>query len=214
MKVMGHCTSLAITEVPYTNSFIFDIDVFNNGRLFAGFMDRPMKELLISRTSLFNRCRYSVTHHSCIGYSLFKQLDREDEGFRKMLHLHKHESHSSIYTAREMACLNYAVKVALDPHEVTDDEFTSLKHVLRQHNSGRAAADDMTDFDRKFIAKWTDYTPPQHDALVDLQIVEITWLIGQFCLLNRWFTALQVPDERPLDEATFLAAYGAVSLAG
>ena len=42
---------------------------------------------------------------------------------------------------------------------------------------------------------------------VDSQIVELTWLIGQFCLLNWWFTALQVPDEGPKDEADFQAAY-------
>ncbi|PYJ09684.1 MAG: hypothetical protein DME93_12460, partial [Verrucomicrobia bacterium] len=39
------------------------------------------------------------------------------------------------------------------------------------------------------------------------QIVELTWLIGHFCLLNRWFTALQVPDESPQDEDNFAAAY-------
>ena len=37
--------------------------------------------------------------------------------------------------------------------------------------------------------------------------VELTWLIGQFCLLNRWFTALQVPDESAEDEANFLGVY-------
>ena len=42
------------------------------------------------------------------------------------------------------------------------------------------------------------------------QIVELTWLIGHFCLLNRWFTALQVPDEGPDDEANFQAAYEAM----
>lgn len=42
-----------------------------------------------------------------------------------------------------------------------------------------------------------------------MQLVELTWLIGQFCLLNRWFRVLQVPDEGPQDEADFLAAYHA-----
>ena len=39
MKVMGHCPSLAITEVAYANSLIFDTDVFNNGKQFASFLD-------------------------------------------------------------------------------------------------------------------------------------------------------------------------------
>jgi hypothetical protein len=45
---------------------------------------------------------------------------------------------------------------------------------------------------------------------VDAQVVELTWLIGHFCLLNRWFTALRVPDEGPKDEDNFEAAYQAV----
>jgi alkylhydroperoxidase family enzyme len=207
MKMMGHCPQLAITEVPYANSFIFDIDVFNHGKQFAGFADRPLKELMISRTSLYNASRYSITHHSFIGYSLFKALGRGEEGHRKLLNLHEHENHRGIYTDRENACLDYAVKVAKDPHLVSDDEFNRMKAAMRAYNTGAAPGAQMTDFDRAFIAKWVDYDNAAHDRLVDSQLVELTWLIGQFCLLNRWFTALQVPDEGPDDELNFLGAY-------
>ncbi|MBZ5520640.1 MAG: hypothetical protein LAP21_00065 [Acidobacteriia bacterium] len=209
MKIMGHCPQLAITEVPYANSFIFDTDVYNHGKQFAGFLDRPLKELLISRTSLQNRSRYSVNHHSFLGFTVFKNLGREEEGHRKLLFLHEHEKHRELYTARENACLDYAVEVSKDAHLVTDSEFKNLKAVLRAYNSGRAPASEMTDFDRDFIRKWAAFDNKQHDQLVDSQIVEMTWLIGQFCLLNRWFTALQVPDEGPDDEANFLGAYEA-----
>lgn len=207
MKVMGHCPSLAITVVPYANSFIFDTDVFNNGRQFAGFLDRPLKELCINRVSLYNRSRYSVTHHSFIGYSLFKRLGREAEGHRKLLHLHEHEQYPKIYTARERACLNYAVKICRDAHDVTDAEFNGLKQTLMSYNRGQTK--EMTDFDKQFIKKWASYSNEQFDSLVDSQIVELTWLICHFCLLNRWFTVLQVPDEGPKDEADFLTAYAA-----
>ena len=170
IKMMGHCPSLTITEVPYANSFIFDVDVFNNGRQHAGFLDRPLKELCISRTSLYNRSRYSVTHHSYIGYALFKRLNREAEGHTKLLHLHEHEQHREIYTARENACLDYAVKVSRDAHEVTDDEFEALKDVLGRHNHGQAPAEEMTSFDQEFIQKWGGYTDEQHAALVDSQL--------------------------------------------
>lgn len=209
IKMMGHCPSLAITEVPYANSFIFDTDVFNNGRQVAGFLDRPLKELCISRTSLYNRSRYSVNHHSFIGLTVFRGLDREDEGHQKLLHLHEHENHREIYTARENACLDYTVKVCRDPHEVTDEEFRALKNILQQYNRGAAPAGEMSSFDRRFVEKWAAYSGTQHDALVDSQLVELTWLVGHFCLLNRWFTALQVPDESAEDEADFLAAYAA-----
>jgi alkylhydroperoxidase family enzyme len=207
IKMMGHCPSLAITEVPYANSFIFDIDVFNHGRQYAGFLDRPLKELCISRTSLFNRSRYSVTHHSYIGYALFKREGREAEGHRKLVHLHEHENKPDIYTRREHASLDYVVKVARDPHEVSDDDFQELKTALDQYNRGQAPENEMTEFDREFIKKWSAYTDEQHTSLVDSQLVELTWLIGHFCLLNRWFTALQVPDESVEDEANFLGVY-------
>ncbi|TSA13464.1 MAG: hypothetical protein D4R73_00870 [Deltaproteobacteria bacterium] len=207
MKVMGHCPSLAITEVAYANAFIFDIDAFIDGKQLAGFLERPLKELCISRTSLFNRSRYSVTHHSGIGYMLFKNMDRVEEGHRKLLHLHEHEKFRQVYTARENACLDYAVKVCRDPHEVTDEEFNALKKLLEQYNRNAAPPQEMTDFDRRFVAKWAAYNDQQHRALVDSQIVELTWLICHFCLLNRWFTVLQVPDEGPQDEADFLAFY-------
>ncbi len=207
IKVMGHCPSLAITEVAYANSFIFDTDVFNKGKQFAGFLDRPLKELCTSRTSLYNRSRYSVTHHSFIGYKLFMDQGREAEGHQKLLHLHEHDKFRSLYTARENCCLDYTVKVCRDPHEVTDEEFGKLKQVLDQYNRNSAPPQEMTDFDRNFVAKWASYNDDQYRSLVDSQIVELTWLIGHFCLLNRWFTALQVPDEGPEDEANFLGVY-------
>jgi alkylhydroperoxidase family enzyme len=208
MRVMGHCPQLAITEVPYANAVIFDIDVYNNGKQYAGFLDRPLKELAISRTSLHNRSRYSITHHSLIGCLVFQGAGRLDEGHRKLLCLHEHEKRRDVYTDRENAVFDFAVNVAQDAHLVTDDQFSALKQKLREYNTGAAA--NMTAFDIDFIQKWKSYTSTQHDELVDSQLVELTWLIGQFCLLNRWFTVLQVPDETADDEDDFLAAYTTV----
>ncbi|MFA4973028.1 MAG: hypothetical protein WC683_10460 [bacterium] len=209
MKVMGHCPSLAITEVPYANSFIFDIDVFNQGKQFAGFLDRPLKELCISRTSLHNRSRYSVTHHSFIGFMLFKSVGREEEGHNKLLHLHEHAANRGIYTARENICFDVIVKMCQDAHTVTDAEFGSLKREFDRYNRGQLPAGEVTEFDRHFVEKWRGYDDKQHAALVDRQVVEFAWLVGHFCLLNRWFTFLQVPDEAPDDEANFQGAYDA-----
>lgn len=206
VKVMGHCPSLAITEVPYSNSFIFDIDIFNKDKQFAGFLDRPLKELCISRTSLYNRSRYSITHHAYIGYSLFKSLNREKEGHKKFLHLHEHKKFPKVYTAREKNCLDYAVKICDDPHKVTNKDWKSLKKTLDDYNKGKSAK-EMTDFDLKFIEKWKTYSDEQYEQLLDSQLVELTWLISHFCLLNRWFTVLQVPDEGHSDEVNFLKVY-------
>jgi alkylhydroperoxidase family enzyme len=195
-KVMAYTPRLLQTEVEYCNTFIFDAPTFRGEVQEAGFNDRFIKELVISRTSLANRSWYSVTHHSAIGMQLFRSAGREREGHMKLLHLHEHGLHPEVYTAREMAVLDYTVKVTQDAHLVTDREFEDLRRVLREHN----LADP----------RWKKLPSDEMARHVDSQIVELTWLIGHFCLLNRWFTVLQVPDETSSDEDNFLGAYAAV----
>ncbi len=151
---------------------------------------------MISKTSLINRSRYSVTHHAFIGFALFEGAGRKAEGHVKYLHLHEHERHPDVYTEVERVVLDYTAKVTVDAHGVTDDEFRRLKQTL--------AADSKKD------PRLAALAPAPFDRHVDARIVELTWLIGQFCLLNRWFTVLQVPDEGAQDEDNFLAVYAQV----
>jgi alkylhydroperoxidase family enzyme len=192
-KVMAYTPRLLETEVEYCNTFIFDPETFRGDVQEAGFNDRFIKELVISRTSLQNRSRYSVNHHSFIGFTLFTNAGRQEEGHMKLLHLHEHELYPEVYTERERLILDYTVKVAKDAHLVTDEEFRNLRHVLKEHNMG----------DRR-LGKMSEEEMDRH---IDSQIVELTWLIGHFCLLNRWFTVLQVPDEESADEDNFWGLY-------
>ena len=195
-KVMAYLPRMTQTEVQYANSFIFDPPIFRGGVQETGFNDRFLKELVISRTSLFNRSRYSVTHHTFMGIALFKSAGRYEEGVSKLLHLHEHEKHPETYTEYERAVLDYTVKVAGDPHEVTDEEFERLRLVLRKNTVADGAGKQLTG--------------GELDRFVDARIVELTWLIGHYCLLNRWFTVLQVPDETAADEDNFPQAYEAM----
>lgn len=192
-KVMAYTPRLLQTEVEYCNTFIFDPPTFRGEVQEAGFNDRFLKELVISRTSLINRSRYSVTHHACIGMVLYSEAGRREEAHEKYLHLHEHEKHPDVYTERERVVLDYTAAVTKDAHLVTDEQFEELKRVLREHN--------LQDERLKRLGK------DEIDRHVCSQIVELTWLIGQFCLLNRWFTVLQVPDEDERDEDNFLAVY-------
>lgn len=195
-RVMAYCPRLLQTEVEYCNTFIFDPPTFRGPVQEAGFNTRFLKELVISKTSLINRSRYSVTHHSFIGMSVFVGAGRGEEGHRKLLHLHEHEKHPDTYTELEREVLDYTAKVTRDAHLVTDIDFARLRATL--------AADTRTD------SRLAALPAPVFDRHVDSRIVELTWLIGHFCLLNRWFTALQVPDEGARDEDNFGAAYEAV----
>src|SRR5438034_4920297 len=192
-KVMAYTPRLLQTGVEYCDTFIFDPPTFRGDIQEAGFNDRFIKELVISRTSLINRSRYSVTHHSFIGMSLYTDAGRREEAVSKYLHLHEHENHPEAYTERERVVLDYTAKVTRDAHLVTDQEFQELRRVLTEHN--------LKDNQLKGL------TTEEMSRHVDAQIVELTWLIGHFCLLNRWFTALQVPDEGPQDEWNFAAVY-------
>jgi alkylhydroperoxidase family enzyme len=194
-KTMAYTPRLLQTEVEYCNTFIFDPPTFRGEVQEAGFNDRFLKELVISRTSLLNRSWYSITHHAFIGMKLYTDHDRRDEGHRKYLCLHEHERHPEVYTEWERLVLDYAVKVTKDAHLVTDEDFANLKRVLREHNR-----------EEKRLAELPEEAMDRH---VCAQISELTWLIGHFCLLNRWFTALQVPDEGPQDEDNFQAVYEA-----
>jgi alkylhydroperoxidase family enzyme len=184
------------TEVEYCNTFIFDPPTLRGQVQEAGFNDRFLKELTISRTSLINRSRYSVTHHSFIGFALFDGAGRRQEGHAKLLHLHEHERQPDTYTELERVVLDYTAKVTRDAHGVTDQEFKHLREVLT--------------VDSKKEPRIASLPEAQFTRHVDARIVELTWLIGHFCLLNRWFTVLQVPDETAQDEDNFLAAYEAV----
>jgi alkylhydroperoxidase family enzyme len=192
-KVMAYTPRLLQTEVEYCNTFIFDPPTFRGDVQEAGFNDRFIKELVISRTSLINRSRYSVTHHSAIGMQLYTDAGRREEAVPKYLHLDEHENYPEAYTERERVVLDYTAKVVKDAHLVTDEEFQELRRVLREHNLKEDRLKEMS--------------PDEMSRHVDAQIVELTWLIGHFCLLNRWFTVLQVPDEGAQDEDNFLAAY-------
>ena len=211
-KVMAYLPRLMETEAEYANTFIFDQATFRNRSEFdepgrvpdrkyvvpeeiqvAGFNDRFLKELVISKTSLLNRSLYSITHHGFLGFVLYSVAGRQAEAHEKYLHLHEHAKFPDVYTEREHAVLDFTVKVTRDPHAVTDAEFDRLRAILRLHNSGDGELGALSE--------------AEMDRHVDAQIVELTWLIGHFCLLNRWFTVLQVPDEDGNDELNFLQFY-------
>jgi len=195
-KVMAYTPRLLQTEVEYCNTFIFDPPTFRGNVQEAGFNDRFLKELVISKTSLVNRSRYSVTHHSFICMKLYTDADRAEEGHQKLLHLHEHEKHRDIYTRLEFAVLDYTFNVTKDAHSVSDKQFEHLRDLLRADSHNVLSAQKLSS--------------EEVERHADSRIVELTWLIAHFCLLNRWFTVLQVPDETTQDEDNFLLAYAQV----
>ncbi|MGY3839502.1 hypothetical protein ACWNPK_20570 [Bacillus atrophaeus] len=193
IKTLAHCPRLAKTEVEYANSFIFDEDSYLNGVQQAGFIDRCLKELLITCVALTNRSRYSITHHSMISFNTYKQANRLNEYLQKFLHLHEEDisDYKKYYSELEYELIIYTKKICKDPHYITDKEVKVIKRLLGVYN----------------IEKKSNLSDEENQNLIDSQLVEITWLVSHFCLLTRWFTALQIEDEDQGAEYNFLASY-------
>jgi hypothetical protein len=217
IRTMAWLPQLALTEVPYANAFIFDERMYSSlpapkpdtpGETvpypLAGFVDRVTKELVINLVSLLSRSRYSITHHSVIGYTtLVAGVEADDEKGRKqkaeqmLLNLvneagepcfeNKRFGHKALYSRFQLYALRLALKLRGDAHDVTDDEIDEIKHEMR-----KVALRQLRDSPLKAYAGDEDYV----EYYVNSMLVELTWCIVHFAgLLNKWFTVLRVMDE-------------------
>lgn len=229
-RTMAHHPDLAITEVPYANSIIFDagrhIDIPNpdtqqGGTVrypTSGFLDRVTKELVINVVSLLNRSRYSITHHTVIGYNTLSDLlpypdpaTRARHAEAMLLHLVDQEGNPAFeqspdgpsYTDLHLACLRLAAATQANPHAITDDQVRDTHRALLRH-APRAISDHGLD---QYPGTGT---PAYHNAYATGMLVELTWLTVHFSgLLNVWFTTLHTFDEASVaeDEIDFIAVY-------
>ncbi|MGW4115234.1 hypothetical protein ACWEFJ_30535 [Actinosynnema sp. NPDC004786] len=228
-RTMAHHPTLAITEVPYANSIIFDTgeltdipnpDTTQGGTVrypTSGFLDRVTKELVINTVSLLNRSRYSMTHHTVIGYNtLSEHLPHPDPDTRarqaEAMLLRLVDGHGNPtfdhpdappYTDLHLACLRLAAATQAHPHAVTDDHVHHTHQVLLDHAPAAIAAHGLDQY------PGTD-TPAYHNAYATGMLVELTWLTVHFSgLLNVWFTVLHTYDEADVteDEIDFIAVY-------
>jgi hypothetical protein len=228
---------LAKTAIDYANAFVFQERVYAEiprpGRagetvLFpeAGFIDRVTKELVITLLGLVNRSRYSITHNGVISFLALSAAlpgptmsERERRAESMLLHLvdgegqpsfeHRSYEGASLYSSLQLAAFRLALKTNWDPHDVTDDEMTALRVLLRE-DAVRQIADGPLAV--SFGAAGPDEL--YLNAFVDAMMVELTWTIAHFGgLLNRWFTLLKVRDEAfaiAPDGSSFVDAYEAL----
>jgi len=221
IRTMAWLPRLALTEVNYVNAFLFDEGVYalwprpggtgpTDLVLFpeAGFVDRVTKELVINLVGLLNRSRYSITHHTVIGYNtLSAGVAGKDEAQRKrraesmLLHLVNgngepdfenivfEEDGTPLYSELQLAALRLAVKLRGDAHDVTDEEFEELRKLLHENAKEQI---DPSFLGSDLGEKRSEYI----GAFVNGMIVELTWCIVHFAgLLNKWFTVLKIMDE-------------------
>jgi hypothetical protein len=233
IRTMAWLPRLAETEVDYANSFIFDVNTYADWPSpddptasvlypLAGFVDRVTKELVINIVSLLNRSRYSITHHSVIGFNTLaaglppqNANDRKNLAEAMMLHLvdasgaPDFENKSApdggpLYTTFQLLALRYALAIHRDAHSVTNEQFNELTAEATKIAQSQLAAGPLAG-----VAKSAKFV----ESYVRGMLVELSWCICHFNgLLNPWFTVLRVFDEvdKVEDEIDFVGVYNSV----
>ncbi len=221
VRTMGAHPLLALTEVDYANSFIFQTDTYaqipkpgaeTSGAsvLFpqAGFIDRVTKELAITLVSLINRSRYSITHHGVIAFGTLGALvagtspgDKRSRAEAMLLRLvdgtgqttYRNQQYQDqpLYSELQVAVLEFTETMNFDPHLVKDADVAHLRALMRLDARAQIASGPLA---AQFDTAGPD--EPYVEAFVDAMLVELTWCIAHFSgLLNRWFTVLKMRDE-------------------
>lgn len=220
IRTMAWLPRLALTEVDYANSFIFDENVYSiipcpgtpaTRVLFpeAGFVDRVTKELLINFVSLLNRSRYSITHHTVIGLATLSASHGSDRAEQMLLRLvdehgqPRFEHRTDLYSPYHISALTLAATLRDNAHNVTDDIFDDVRH--------HCMAQARMQISESTLAPHAYASEPAYvDAYVNGMLIEMTWCILHFAgLLNAWFTVLKVMDEtdESRDGINFVSVY-------
>lgn len=224
IRTMSCLPQLGLTEVDYANSFIFDAECYiswpnptDPGKTvvfpLAGFVDRTTKELLIGLVSLLNRSRYSITHHTVIGWNTISGTHGPATAEQMLLNLVDSEGNTDfefrtdLYSDYQIAAMKIALKLRGDAHDVSDAEFNELRDLCRTVATEQIARSPVLSSEP--ASKEDAYI----DAYVNGMLVELTWCIVHFAgLLNKWFTVLKIVDEIDPDRdgVDFVAVYNEV----
>ncbi|MGB8896152.1 MAG: hypothetical protein WCD13_17865 [Pseudolabrys sp.] len=214
-------------QLDYSTSLIFDTPSFRNGVQLSGFVDRVTKELVINATAQRRRAWYTMTHHAFLGMlSARRYGTAPDKMAQKMLHLDA-PSTPGVFDRHERAALIFANKFATDPQSYNDQDFAEFRAAFAEYDQNvyasverpflqlRAAreagaqalvdaksANEADSLARK-AADGVPTTMPKDllERKINSQFVELCFLAMQFVALTGVFSALNIPDEGPMDGA-------------
>ncbi|HSQ19735.1 MAG TPA: hypothetical protein VLR92_05115 [Blastocatellia bacterium] len=214
-------------QLDYSTSLIFDTPSFRNGVQVSGFVDRVTKELVTNAIAQRRRAWYTMTHHAFLGMQSARRYGTApDKMAQKMLHLDA-PSTPGIFDRHESAALIFANKFATDPQSYSDQDFAEFRTAFGEYNQSvfadverpflqlRAAREtraqalvdaksaNEADTLARRAADGVPTTMPK-DLLtrkINSQFVELCFHSMQFVGLAGVFSALNIPDEGPMDGA-------------
>ena len=73
--------------------------------------------------SIINQCEYCIDHH----YEGMRKLimdDQRSENIRKAL---EEEKPAKVFNSKELAIINYAVKITINPHDISPEDIEKLR---------------------------------------------------------------------------------------
>lgn len=208
-------------QLPYSTALIFDEPSFRNGIQVSGFIDRPIRELVISLIGQRRHSWYTMTHHAVLGTLTARKHGISDRVFAgKLVRLTEHARYPDTFTPLEREILKFADAFATDPKTWTDEDCAALKSALREHNQDRypeqgrwmAQLEAARSAQRGALAKGqgerahelaaaafaaspTKLPDDVNERMVNAQLVELAFLCLQFVALTDVFSALNIPDE-------------------
>jgi alkylhydroperoxidase family enzyme len=214
-------------QLDYSTSLIFDTPSFRNGIQVSGFVDRVTKELVINAIAQRRRAWYSMTHHAFLGMLTARRYGTAPEAMaQKILHLDEPSRNpGGVFARHERAALIFADKFATDPQSYSDQDYEEFRAAFREYDQNayavterpflqvRAAREarahalvqgkpvkEADELARK-AAEDVPTTMPKAllERKIHSQFVELSFLSMQFVALTGTFSALNIPDEGPMD---------------
>jgi alkylhydroperoxidase family enzyme len=208
-------------QLYFSTTLIFDEPSFRNGVQVSGFVDRPVRELVISLIGQRRRSWYTMTHHAVLGTLTARKHGIPDKVFaNKLVVLTEHRRFPDAFSPLEREVLKFADAFATNPKSWSDEDCVALKKALRDDNKqryaanglwmaqldaaraahrGATAAGDTEHADELAAAAAAklpgDLPDPVNEQMVNAQLVELAFLALQFVALTDVFSALNVPDE-------------------
>ena len=214
-------------QLDYSTSLIFDTPSFRNGVQISGFVDRVTKELVTNAIAQRRRAWYTMTHHAFLGMQSARRYGTApDKMAQKMLHLDA-PSTPGIFDRHERAAVIFANKFATDPQSYSDQDFAEFRAAFGEYDQNvyasverpflqlRAAREARAQalVDAKSVNEADTLARRAADSVpttmpkdllarkINSQFVELCFLGMQFVGLAGVFSALNIPDEGPMDGA-------------
>lgn len=208
-------------QLYYSTALIFDEPSFRNGIQVSGFIDRPIRELVISLIGQRRHSWYTMTHHAVLGTLTARKHGISDQVFAtKLVQVTEHARYQDTFSELERAVLKFADAFATNPKTWTDEDCNALKAAFRDDNKrrypeqgrwmaqleaaraarrGALAKGDMENADQlaaeAAASLPADLPEAVNERMVNAQLVELSFLCLQFIALTDVFSGLNIPDE-------------------